>query len=189
VDVLEALSHRRTTGAFSDRQPPREVIERVIEAATWAPNHHLTEPWRFVVIAGDERRRFGDHLAQWLAAPPEGEPRKPSQIESITKKLLRSPVIIVIAQRYLSDDPVRDLEDYAACSAATQNLMLAAHAEGLATKWSTGELATLPPAREYLGLEDPDRIVAYVYLGYPTSGDYASPAERRPPEVAWRGLE
>lgn len=188
MDVLEALATRRTASAFSDRQPPRPVIERVIQAATWAPNHHLTEPWRFVVIAGDERRRFADQVATWMADPGEGSPRTPAQIESMRKKLVRSPVIVAVIQRGPAEDAVHDLEDYAACACATQNLLLAAHAEGLATKWSTGELATLPPALEYLEAGPGDRVVGYVYLGYPATAE-AKRAARRPPDVAWRGFE
>jgi nitroreductase len=188
MDVFEALATRRTASAFSDRVPPREVLERVIEAATWAPNHHLTEPWRFVVIAGDERGRFADRVAAWMAEPDEGSPRTPAQIESMRKKLVRAPVIVAVIQRGSPDDPTLDLEDYPACACATQNLLLAARAEGLATKWSTGEMATLPPAREQLGLSPGDRIVAYVYLGYPAT-DEAKPAARRPAEVSWRGIE
>lgn len=188
MDVFEALATRRTASGFSDRVPARAVLERVIEAATWAPNHHLTEPWRFVVVSGEERVRFGDQVAAWMAAPDEGSPRTPAQIESMRKKLVRAPVIVTVIQRGSPADPTLDLEDYAACACATQNLLLAAHAEGLATKWSTGEMATLPPARTYLGLEPADRVVGYVYIGYPATSE-AKPAARRPAEVTWRGFQ
>lgn len=186
MDLYEALATRRTAGAFAPQQPPRETVARIIEAATWAPNHHRTEPWRFFVLAGEERARFAEHLAAELVA--NGAPAR--AVEGARTKPLRSPVLIVVAQRGNPERPERDREDYAACACATENLLLAAHAEGLAAKWSTGEMAEQPAAFEFLGLAPSDRIVAYVYLGYPADGS-APPrrAERSPAVVDWRGFE
>lgn len=188
MDLYEVLATRRTAGAFAPDPLSRDQLERLIDAATWAPNHRLTEPWRFIVVAGDERVAMADRVAEWMAAPPEGEPRPPAKVESTRKKLMRSPAIIVVVQAERPESPVRDLEDYAACACATQNLLLAAHGEGLATKWSTGELVDLPPAREYLGLNERDRIVGYVYIGRPGSDEAPKRAERKPAAVSWRGI-
>ena len=106
---------------------------------------------------------------------------------SVRGKIGRSPVLVVVTQTGNADDPVRDLEDYAACACATQNLLLAAHAEGLAAKWSTGKLAHSPGARRYLGLAEHDRIVAYVYLGY-AAGTVSSEPRRNPPVTTWHGV-
>jgi nitroreductase len=190
MDTYTALATRRTAKAFAPDAPPREVLERIIEAATWAPNHRLTEPWRFTVIAGDERARFGDALAAWLRGPhgPEGIAEK--AIESTRVKPLRSPILIVVAQQGRHDDPEMDLEDYAACCCATENLLLAAHAEGLAAKWSTGDMTIMPPALDYCGLAEGDRIVAYIYLGYPAEAEREPQrATRKPPAITWRGLD
>jgi nitroreductase len=188
VDVFEVLATRRTASAFAPDTLNRDELAKLIDAATWAPNHRNTEPWRFIVVAGGERRTMGDHIARWMAAPPEGEPRTPAQIESVCKKLMRSPAIIVVVQHDRPESPVRDLEDYAACCCATQNLLLAARAEGFATKWSTGELVDLAPAREYLDLGERDRIVGYVYIGRPGAGEEPKQPERQPAIVSWRGL-
>lgn len=185
MDVFEALATRRTAGAFSAQVPPREVIERIIEAATWAPNHRRTEPWRFFVLAGEERARFGEQLAAEIAA--NGGPER--RIESTRTKPLRSPIVLVVAQHGTPDNPELDHEDYAACACATENLLLAAHAEGLATKWSTGEMAVQPAAFDYLGLAPADRIVGYIYLGYAAEPGDPKRAERSPAVVSWRGFE
>lgn len=186
MDLLHALSTRRTASGFADAVPPRAVLERIIEAATWAPNHRKTEPWRFHVVAGDARIELGDRLGAWMQS---AEGASEAKIESTRKKLVRSPVIVVVIQPGSPDDPMRDLEDYAAASCATQNLLLAAHGEGLASKWSTGAMATMPPAFEYFGLAPTDRIVGFVYLGYPADGSEERAAERQPAVVSWRGLE
>ncbi|MDA0364474.1 MAG: nitroreductase [Chloroflexi bacterium] len=189
MDLIEGLATRRSASAFASGCPPREEIARLIEAATWAPNHHLTQPWRFEVLAGEERARFGEHLAAAIVQDADASERAPRLAESTRTKLLRSPVLVVVIQRGDDADPERTLEDYAACCCATQNLLLAAHAEGLAAKWSTGAMATMVAAREYFALAPDDRIVAYVYVGYPLEDAKLRLPERAPAVVSFRGFE
>ena len=175
MDAIEAIRERRTALKFSDEPVARGEIENLIEAATWAPNHKHTEPWRFQVFSGAARQSLVDRLR---AADPQGK--------DPTVKLTRAPVCIVVAQPH-ADDPVQDLEDYAAASCAVQNLMLAAHAAGLATRWSTGALVDSPAAKQVLGLAPDDRIVAFVNLGRPAGDAPHPPAERKQPIVEWHG--
>ena len=188
MDLIEALATRRSTSTFANAAPPRDLVARIIEAATWAPNHRHTEPWRFAVLTSEARATLGERVATWMRATLDPATAE-KQAESTRKKLLRSPVIIVVSQAGSPDDATQDLEDYAACCCATQNLLLAAHAEGLAAKWSTGALATAPPVFEYLGLAPQDRVVAFVYLGYPPERADPRPAQRAPAQIDWRGSE
>ena len=98
---------------------------------------------------------------------------------------MRAPVVVVLSQSGSPDDAVRDREDYAACACALQNLLLAAHAEGLAAHTSTGVMVEYTGAKQYLGLEPHDRIVAYVYLGLPPAGAVTKEETRRDPSVRW----
>ena len=177
MDVDTAIRERRTIGVFSDRPVPQDVVEDLIEAARWAPNHKHTEPWRFHVVSGDAREDMCDAILAGggdFAKDPRG-------------KLMRSPLFVAVTQQAVPDDPIRDQEDYAAVCCAVQNMMLAATARGLATKWSTGALAENPAAKRWLGIGEQDRIVAYLYLGYAPDEMREMPAERRPAEVVWRG--
>lgn len=183
MDLYTAIRTRRDyTEPFAEMCPPREVIERLIEAATWAPSHRRTEPWRFHVLAGAARSAMGAAVADWLAASGEGS--EPQQ-QAARVRLLRAPVILVLSQIGTPSDEVRDLEDYAATCCALQNLLLAAEAEGLAAHTSTGVMVQFAGAKEYLGLAPHDRIVAYVYLGYRADGVASKTGERRPAEVRW----
>lgn len=189
MDVDEAIRGRYTADAFSEEAPPRDLIERLIQTAIWAPNHRMTEPWRFAVIAGDERERIGDALAEWLLSDANPDTPDEDQVAIARGSMLRSPVTVVVVQRGEPDGgPVRDLEDYAACCCVTQNLMLAAHSEGLASKWVTGRLTRYPPAAELFDVGEHGRIVGYVRLGYPVEGAAAPERERTPPAVDWRGM-
>ena len=188
MDVLEAIRTRRMIGAFAPEPPPRAAIERLVQAAVWAPNHHLTEPWRFHVLVGPAREALAGAVAEWLRGPerpvenPEGEAR------AMRAKLLRSPAIVIVTQaRDIQADDVRDLEDYAACACATHNLLLAAHAEGLAAKWSTGKLARFPAVKQFLGISPEDRVVGFVYLGYAAPNIPRPRGSRRAPIVRWHG--
>ena len=186
MDVYTAIRTRRDTETFGEKRPPREVIERVIEAAVWAPNHKRTEPWCFHVLAGDSRAAMGEAVAAWLVQSGAGGDG-PQQAARM--RLLRAPVIVVLSQIGSPDDAVRELEDYAACACALQNLLLAAQAEGLAAHTSTGVMVEYAGAKQYLGLAPHDRIVAYVYLGFPPVGGVTKEGARRDPVVCWEWPE
>src|SRR5688500_4579376 len=94
MDVYEAIRTRRDIETFAPDTPPRDVVARLIDAAIWAPNHRLTEPWRFAVIAGDRRHAMADAIAASLAA--KGEPEAPAT--SARAKLMRAPVTVFVAQ-------------------------------------------------------------------------------------------
>ncbi|MGE0228540.1 MAG: nitroreductase [Dehalococcoidia bacterium] len=177
MDLLEALRTRRTVGTFAPTPPPPNAVDSAIEAATWAPNHHLTEPWRFHVLTGAARGEIAAAAAATL--PPERDTEE--ERRALRAKLERAPVLVVVTQAGGDPDPVRDLEDYAACAAAVQNLLLAAHAQGLAAKWSTGKLARSEGVRRFLGLTERDRIVAFVYLGFAASAVASEPRRAAPP--------
>lgn len=187
MDLYTAIHARRDyTDTFAEACPPREVIERLIEAATWAPSHRRTEPWRFHVLAGDARAAMGAAVADWLAESGEGG-EGPQQAARV--RLLRAPVVIVLSHVGTPDDAVRDLEDYAAACCALQNLLLAAEAEGLAAHTSTGVMVQFAGAKQYLGLAPHDRIVGYVYLGYRPADVAPKEGARRPPVVRWEWPE
>jgi nitroreductase len=174
MDVLEALRTRRSIGKLSGEVADEEV-RALVEAALWAPNHHLTEPWRFTVLRGQARERLGAAWASLVAAATllQGEPRV-ALLQGEAAKPLRAPVLVVASVR-TEADPVVAAEDFAATAAAVQNLLLAAHARGLGAMWRTGEMAQRVEIRAHLGLAPTDRIVAFVYLGRPAM---APPAAR-----------
>lgn len=189
MDVYEAIRDRSTADAFAAEAPPRELVQRLIDTAVWAPNHHLTEPWRFVVLAGAERELFGGQLAEWLERGGNGATPDERDLRSARESLLRSPVALVLAQIASEDgSATRELEDYAACCCVAQNLMLAAHAERLSSKWTTGRLSQYARARELLGLAPRDRIVGYFHLGYPAPEEEPKERQRSAPHVVWRGM-
>ena len=167
MDVLDAIRTRRSIGKVTDQRPPRERIETMLDAATWAPNHHLTHPWRFTVVAGDERVRLGEVMAKSKIDRMEREGRSTEgEAERLIAKALRAPVIIAVGVE-LSDAPkVIEIEEIASGAAAVQNMLLAAHAMGLAAMWRTGDPAYDPAVARHLGLSERGRLLGFVYVGY-----------------------
>lgn len=167
MDALEAIRTRRSTGKVRQDVPPREVIEEILEAASWGPNHHLTEPVRFVVIAGDAREAFGEAMARSKVAGMDAGTDTAAEFERAKSKALRAPVIIAVVVEIAEDSKAVEIEEVCAGAAATQNLLLAAHALGLAAIWRTGDPAFDPNVKAFFGCKPSDHIIGFVYLGYP----------------------
>ncbi len=157
MDVETAIRTRRTHKAFGPEPLDRDELGALLELARWAPNHHLTAPWRFRVL--------GPHSLAALkeAAGAEG-----------AAKLDRAPTLVVVSA-VLEGDPVQDEEDLHATAVASYIVLLAAHARGLAGYWRTPEVLRGEAGRRAVGLGDDERFVGLLHLGVPRQ-------EKAPPE-------
>ena len=165
--VLTALRERRSVARVDpEGAVTREAIERALELAVLAPNHRLTEPWRFTVVAGDARRRVGEALAAESVANGRLDPAR-APLEAA--KWLRAPVVIVVSSTPAGDEVMRQ-EDRLAIGAAVENLLLALHVQGLGAMWRTGASARSAAVRAALGLSPEDEMLAFVYVGPPADG-------------------
>jgi nitroreductase len=181
MDALEAIRSRRMIPRVGPEAPSRADIEELLDAAVRAPNHHLTEPWRFTVLAGAERER----LAQAIAEEAGERGIDPDEaLADARRKVGRAPVVVVFTC-VPADDAVEQ-EEVAAVAMAIQNFLLAAHASGLGAMLRTGGVAYHPSIRRHLDLAPNERVVGFVYLGYP-SGDRAL-TERTPASARTRWL-
>lgn len=171
--VLRAIHERRSVGRVAPRDVSADLVRELLAAAIAAPNHGLTQPWRFVVLSGSGRGEVGLAHARAVArARPDADPEV---LAKEATRLERAPVVVVCCVSP-GDDPVVAREDRDAVAAAIQNLLLAAHSRGLATMWRTGAMADEPEVAEALGLGPRDAVVGFVYLGWPLG-----PPGRRPP--------
>jgi nitroreductase len=190
IAVLEAIRTRRSIGKVQPERPPRELIERVLEAATYAPNHHLTEPWRFVVIAGEARAALGEAMARSRSGDADlSDPANLAEFEKTKQRAFRSPVIVAVVAQIAEHMKGGEVEEISAVSAGIQNLLLAAHALGLGAMWRTGDFAFDPSIKEFLGFTGEDHIVGFVYIGYPAME--RQPGKRKPAAelTTWLGWD
>ena len=164
MDVVQAIRSRRTHKAFGAEPVPREVVEELLELARWAPNHVLTEPWRFRVLGPET-------LARLAAAG------KPGELE----KLTRAPTLIV-ASATQTGDAHQNHEDVLATACAVYIVLLAAHARGLASYWRTPKLLQSAEGQAAVGIGADEQFVALIHLGAPRT---EPPAKDRKPVSAF----
>lgn len=169
MEVNEAIRTRRTIAKFLDGPVPAELLERILAAGIWAPNHHMTEPWRFVILGPETQSRLAGRFAEIKAAkaPPEDEARRGRILEEHARKFTRIPTIVAVAASCEGDE-IRRREDFAATACAVQNIQLTAWSEGVGVKWSTSGVIRDPLAYRLLDL-DPARfeIIGLLFIGYP----------------------
>jgi len=169
MSVFDTIQRRRSIGKMTEQRPTQEQIERLLEAATHAPDHHKVEPWRFFVLAGKARNELGEIMASSLATRLQetmGE-KTQAMLDKERNKPLRSPIVIVVASEHPATPNVLNIENVEATAAAVQNMLLVAEEMGLACMWRTGDGAYDPHIKQWLGLSTEDSIVAFLYVGYP----------------------
>jgi nitroreductase len=188
MNAVEALLTRASASVLTDPAPPADVVDRAMAAAARSPDHGRLRPWLFVTISGDDRKRFGDLMADSLKAREPGVPD--SMLERERAKAMRAPLIVVVGTRLRPDRymKVPEIEQVLSAGAAAQTLMLAFHAEGYGAVWKTGEPAYDPAVKRALGMEPHEHIVGILYVG--TIGN-APPEMPRPHHSefvqAWHG--
>jgi nitroreductase len=160
MELDKAVRGRRTHKAFEPEPVDRETIEMLLDLARFAPNHRMTEPWRFRVLGPEA-------LGRLVAA---GEP-------SEAAKLGRAPTLIVASARLTGDD-YQNREDVLAVACAVYIVLLGAHERGLASYWRTPALLETPAGRAAVGLEDDEEFIALIHLGQPAT---VPPAKERKP--------
>ncbi len=156
------IRSRRTIYRFEPQLPPQATILKAIDLARWAPNHRLTEPWRFYLLG----RATAEALAQLnaeIVAQRRGE-------EAGRKKRahwLSMPGWLVVTS-HIADDPFVTQENYAACCCAIQNMHLYLWSEGIGMKWGTGKVTRHPRFFDLLGIDpDQEKLVGMFWYGYP----------------------
>lgn len=168
MDVRKAILTRKTVQRYSTDPIPDGCIDRALECAVRAPNHKLTNPWRFTRVGPKTREKIVALGIQIKAdkASRKGRELTPEYIEKLRSKLGNSPGLLVVSQ-VLDDDEFRRKEDYASIACAIQNLSLSLWSEGVGSKWATGGVTRHAETYEITGI-DPDReqIVGFVWIGH-----------------------
>jgi len=139
------------------------MLQNIFKAALRAPDHALLRPWRFLTIRGQARNALGELFAE---AQRQDDPAISDVLLDKTRsKPLRAPLIVVVIARISEHPKVPPVEQMASASAAAENMMLAAFAQGVGAMWRTGDMAYHPLVRKGLGLDDNEQVVGFLYLG------------------------
>ena len=166
MTVTAAIRDRRSIKRFADKSVTREQVEQVLDSAVHAPNHRLTNPWRFYVLGPVSRAAYGLVLGNRKANKIPDPASAQAMRDNVSNEHRALPAMIAVAV-VKSESAEQQEEDYAATMMAIQNLNLAAHEIGLGTALRTGAVMNDPAARAAAGVGENERIVAIVNLGVP----------------------
>jgi nitroreductase len=148
TSLSELVHARRTTKVFGSEPVDRATVEELLELARWAPNHHLTNPWRFYVLGPAALARLKDAAGAEAAA-----------------KLDRAPTLIAVGATQYGDDPVQDEEDLLATGCAAFLVLLGAQERGLASYWRTPAVLRTEAGREALRVAEDVHLIGLLHLG------------------------
>src|SRR4051812_27907446 len=161
MELEAAIRGRRTHKAYGRAPVDRATLEELFDLARWAPNHHLTNPWRFRVLGPESLARL----------------KEAAGAEAATK-LDRAPTLVVVSAVQCGDDPVADEEDLLASACAAYLVLLGAHARGLAGYWRTPAVLRSPEGRAAVGVPDGEHVLGLLHRG-PARQEQPAP-ERAP---------
>jgi nitroreductase len=145
--VIDAIHKRRSVREFEERGVPDEIIEKIIEAGTWAPSGLNNQPWRFAIVKD------------------AGKKEELSKLTHYGHIINGAPACIAV---FLDEEASYDrTKDVMAIGACNQNILLAAHSLGLGAVWLGEILKMKEEARELLGVPETCELMAVIALGYP----------------------
>ncbi len=167
------IRHRRSIKPVdmdASREVERALLSELLENASWAPTHGLTEPWAFHVFEGDARKDLALNLQRlYREVTPEGEFRE-DKFKKMGENPLLAPVVVATVMERRGGEKIPEGEELEAVACALQNLMLSATAAGLASFWSSPPLLEAAAFQKWLGIRPEDRCVGLIYLGWPKAG-------------------
>jgi len=160
--VGQTIRNRRTINFFKPEPPPREAVLEAIDAARWAPNHHLSEPWRFYLLSEPVKRQVVELNAR-MVAEAQGEAAGRAKRERWSQ--IPGWMVLTCAR---SNDALRQREDYAACCCAAHNFALYLWPRGIGVKWTTGPVTRSESFYDLIWV-DPvvEEVVGLFWYGYP----------------------
>jgi nitroreductase len=164
MDALTALHTRNSINLLCEPGPNSEQLNNIVKAGLRACDHRSLTPWKFLLIEGEARKKFGDLMVK----AKESADQQPISIElsaKIRSKPMRAPTILVVVAAIKKHDKVPEVEQVLSAGAAAQMMMTAAHAQGVGAIWRSGSLMFTNEMRQGLNLTPTDKIVGFIYLG------------------------
>ena len=191
VTFTEQLNHliesRRSTKPrlFNGAKIEDGIVWQILENANWAPNHGLTQPWKYYVFSNAGLNELAEFQANlYRQKTPESE-FKAEKYERMKTNVLKSSHVIVIGMERQKSEKIPEIEEIEAVACGVQNMALTAAAYGICSFWGSGGVTYTDELKEFLHLGAKDRCLGYLYLGYsdnPTTTSRRNPIAER---VVW----
>lgn len=181
-EITEVIKNRRSIfpEQFSERKVAREIIEKMLNNAIWAPTHGMTQPWRFKVFMEGGLKKLSQKLSELYRETTSPDKFMQSKFDNFLNRPLRSSAVIAICMQRQEIEKIKEIEEIEAVACAVQNMHLTATAYGLACYWSTGGATYTEAMKTFLGLGEKDKCLGFFYIGYP-AGEWPK-SSRKPIE-------
>ncbi|MBU2018726.1 MAG: nitroreductase [Bacteroidetes bacterium] len=168
-EITEVIRNRRTVypEQFSERKVQKDQIELILNNAIWAPTHGKTQPWRFTVFQEEGLTHLSDFLANTYLSSTPAEKQNDMKLAKMLKRPLLSSVVIAVSMKRDVTNRISELDEIAAVAASVQNMLLSCTAYGLGSFWSTPSLLLNSKTNDFLGLDEQDKCLGLIYIGYP----------------------
>ena len=159
--MSQLIKERRSIRKFKSDKVSNEILEELLEVTSWAPNHKMTEPWRFIIYKDEGSKVLANIMAKIVANSP-----KKKSPEEVRARFESIPAHVIIVMNEDSNNFVME-EDYAATCALIQNFQLAAWERGLGVLWKADPFIALSQFRDGIGVKPGEKVVALLHVGYP----------------------
>jgi len=166
------------------RKVPDEIINQIVENATWAPNHGQAEPWQFTIFSGEGLNKLAAFQSEFYKENAGTEFNEGKYIK-LQNQPLKASHIIAIGMKRTTTKRIPEIEDIEAVACSVQNIYLSVTAYGLGGYWTTGGVTYFENAKKFFGLGEPDKLLGFFYIGYIA---VPSPATKRSPlneKIKW----
>lgn len=169
-EITDIIKNRRTIYPkfFSSRKVHKEIIEHLLNNATWAPTHGNTQPWKFQVYMGDSREKLSKNLGELYQLLTPKELYNEGKFKKISSRPFLSSVAIVVSMKRGDNEKIPEIEEVEAVACAIQNMCLTATAYGLGSFWSSPKIIYTPEMNKFLKLNPEDKCLGVLYVGYPS---------------------
>ena len=147
------------------KQIPAEIIQQIIENATWAPTHGMTEPWHFTIFTGEGLQKLAEFQSE-LYKNESGKEFKEDKYFKLQKQPLVASHVIAIGMKRSTGKKIPEIEEIEAVACAVQNIYLSTTAYGFGGYWTTGGITYMDKAKSFFGLDQVDKLLGFFYLGY-----------------------
>jgi nitroreductase len=162
------IKSRRSTKPrlFNGKKIDDEIVWQILENANWAPNHGLTQPWRYQVFTDAGLNKLAEFQAALYQKTTDPEKFKSEKYARMKSNILQSSHVIVICMKRQESEKIPEIEEIEAVACSVQNMALTATAYEICSFWGSGGVTYTPELKEFLGLGEKDRCLGYLYLGY-----------------------
>ncbi|MGK7899351.1 MAG: nitroreductase [Xenococcus sp. (in: cyanobacteria)] len=185
--VNNLIKSRRSTKPryFNGKKIADDIVWQILENASWAPSHGLTQPWRFKVFTDEGLQKLANFQADLYQKLTPEEKFNSDKYERMKTNVLNCSHVIVIAMERQKSAKIPEIEEIEAVACSVQNMALSATAYGICSFWGSGGVTYTQELKDFLGLGEKDLCLGYLYLGY---SDNAATVSRRDPiqeKVEW----